>query len=165
MIPTTEYRTLSISSSEPTDRTSEGTVIGTGESLDFGEVDTTDEAQDSPVRVIWWRVTDMKGNAEVYNIRIWISDTTGLVGDDTWYMDITDTWTQGKTAVQVQTGSPGIAPTSEPSANITRLGGGFITGITHGQTSQYIYLTGNIGVNETTGEKSGLKLTVKFEYR
>lgn len=165
MIPSTEYRTLSISSSEPADRTAEGTVIGVGESLDLGEVDTTDEAQDSPVKVIWWRVTDMKGNTEVYNIRIWISDTTGLVGDDTWYMDITDTWTQGKTPVQVQTGTPGTAPTSEPSANLTKLGGGSITGITHDQTSQYINITGNIGVNETTGQKSGLKLTIKFEYR
>ena len=165
VIPTIEFRTLPITSSEPMDRISEGTVIGAGETLDLGEVDTTDEAQDSSVRVIWWRVTDMKGNSEVYNIRLWVSDTTGLVGNDTWYMDITDSWTVGKTAVQVKTGSPGIAPTSEPSANLTKTGGGSITGITHDQTAQYIYITGNIGVNETTGEKSGLKLTVKYEYR
>ena len=165
MVPSTEYRTLLVSSSEPTDRTVEGTVISTGESLDLGEVDTTDEAQDTQVRVIWWRVSDMKGNNEIYNIRVWISDTTGLVGNDTWYMDITDTWTQGKKPVQVQTGSPGTAPTSEPAANLTKIGGGSITSTTHDQTSQYIYITGNIGVNETTGNKSGLKLTVKFDYR
>ncbi len=165
VIPTTEFRTFSISSSEPSDRISDGTVIGTGGSLDLGEVDTTDEAQDSPVKVIWWRVADMKSNTEIFNIRIWISDTTGLVGLDTWYMDITDSWVQGKTPVQVQTGSPGNAPTSEPSANLTKIGGGTITGTTHDQTSQYIYITGNIGVNETTGDKSGLKITVKFEYR
>ena len=164
MVPSTEYRTLSVTSAEPNDRTTNGTVISTGESLDLGEVDTTDEAQDSPVKVIWWRVTDMQGNTEISNIRVWISDTTGLVGNDTWYMDVTDTWTQNKTAVQVKTGSPGTAPLSEPSANLTKNGGGTIIGTTHDQTSQYIYLTGNIGVNETTGKKDNLKLTVKFDY-
>ena len=119
MVPSTEFRTLSVSSTEPVDRTNEGTVIGTGEYLELGEVDTTDEAQDSPVKVIWWRVTDMNGNTEIRDIRVWISDTTGLVGNDTWHMDISDTWTQGKTPVQVKTGSPGTAPTSEPSANLT----------------------------------------------
>lgn len=164
MVPIVEYRTLSVSSTEPEDRTVGGTVIGSGDSLDLGEVDTTDEAQDSPVRVIWWCVTDMKGNTEISNMRVWISDTLGLVGSDTWYMDITDIWTQSKTPVQVKTGSPGVAPLSEPSANLTKHGGGSITGTTNNQTSQYIYITANIGVNETTGEKNGLKLTIKFDY-
>ena len=164
MVPSTEFRTCSVASSEPVDRTSEGTVIGTVEYLNLDEVDTTDEAQDTPVKVIWWRVTDMKGSTEISNIRVWISDTTGYVGNNTWHMDITDTWTQNKTAVQVKTGLPGTAPVSEPSANLTKNGGGSITGTTHSQTSQYIYITGNIGVNETTGTKTGLKLTVKFDY-
>ena len=164
MIPETEFRTLSVSSAEPADRTTEGTITGTGQSLDLGKIDTTDEAQDIPVKVIWWRVKDMKGNTEIKNIRMWISDTSGYVGTNTWHMDITDTWTQGKTPVQVKTGSPGTAPTSEPSANLTKNGGGNITGITHSQTSQYIYITGNIGVNETTGQKTGLKLTLKYDY-
>ncbi len=164
MVPITEYRTLSVSSPEPNDRTGEGTVIGTGNSLNLGEVDTTDEAQDSPVRVIWWRVTGMKGNTEISNIRVWLSDTTGFVGNDTWFIDITDTWTQGKTPVQVKTGSPGTVPLSEPLANVTKHGGGYITGTTHDQTSQYIYITGNIGVNETTGIKDSPKLTIKFDY-
>ena len=164
MIPETEFRTLPVTSAEPADRTTEGTVIGEGNSLDLGSVDTTDEARDSAVRAIWWRVTDMNGATEISNIRIWISDTTGFVGNNTWYMDITDTWIQGKTAVQVKTGSPGTAPASEPSTNLAKIGGGVITGTTHSQTSQYIYITGNIGVNETTGIKNGLKLTVKFYY-
>ena len=164
MIPATEYRTLSISSSEPTDRTDQGTVIGAGESLDLGEVDTTDEAQDLPVRVIWWRVSDMKGNIGISNIRVWLEGTDEFNGTVSCYMDITDTWTQEKAAVEVQTGTPGTAPTSEGSANLTKIGGGTITGITHSQTSQYIYISGNIGVNEATGEKSNLKLNVKFDY-
>ena len=164
MIPITEIRTLSVSSQEPLDRTSEGTIISAENSLDLGAVDTTDEAQDSPVRVIWWRITDMQDNTEISNIRVWISDTTGFVGNDTWYIDITDTWTKGKTSVQVKTGSPGTAPLSEPLANLTKHGGGIITGITHDQTSQYIYITGNIGVNETTGKKTGPKLMIQFDY-
>ncbi len=164
MIPETEFRTLPVSSTEPTDRTTEGTVVGESQSLDLGMVDTTDEAQDTPVRVVWWRVKDMKDAMEISNIRVWISDTSGFVGTNIWYMDITDTWSQGKTAVQVKTGTPGTAPISEPSANLTKNGGGTITGTTHAQTSQYIYISGNIGVNETIGEKTGLKLTVKFDY-
>ena len=164
MIPETEFRTLVVTSTEPTDRTSDGTVVGNGQSLDLGLVDTTDEARDVPVRVIWWRVKDMKDATEISNIRVWISDTTGFVGTDAWYLDITDTWTEGKTPIQVKTGLPGAAPVSEPSANLTKNGGGTITGTSHAQTSQYIYITGTIGVNETTGEKTGLKLTVKFDY-
>ncbi len=164
VIPETEFRVLPVSSPEPTDRTVAGTAAGESQSLDLGTVDTTDEAQDTPVRVFWWRVKDMKDAVEINNIRVWVSSTTGYEGADTWYIDITDIWTQGKTPVQVKTGSPGTAPTSEPSANLTKHGGGAITSITHDQTSGYIYITGNIGVDETTGEKTGLKLTVKFDY-
>ena len=164
VVPTTEFRTLSVSSAEPIDRTTQGTVIGEGESLDLGEIDTTDEAQDSPVRVIWWRVSNMNGNTEISNIRVWVSSTTGYVGDNIWCMDITNSWTQGKNPVQVKAGTPGVTPNSEPSANLTRIDGGIITGTVHDQTSQYLYLTGAIGVNETTGEKTGLKLTVKYDY-
>lgn len=164
MIPVTEFRTLAVSSPEPSDRTSEGTVLGTGQSLDLGSVDTTDEARDTTVCVIWWRVSDMKDNTTITNIKIWLEGTEVLTGTAGLYMDITDTWTQGKSPVQVQTGSPGTAPTSEPAANLTKPGGGSITGITHANTSQYIYISFNIGVNETTGAKSGLKINVKFDY-
>lgn len=164
MNPETEFRTLPVSSPEPDNRATGGTVIGEGESFDLGTVDTTDEAQDIPVRVFWWRVKDMDGAAEITNIRVWISDTSGYVGTDDWYMDICNTWTQGKTPVQVKTGKPGAAPFDEPEANLMKHGGGTITGTTHAQTSQYIYLTGTIGVNESMGEKTGLKLTLKFDY-
>ncbi|MCE5248984.1 hypothetical protein LLG96_02060 [bacterium] len=164
MIPVTEIRTLPVSSSEPEDRTTGGTVLGPDEALELGIVDTTDEAQDLPVSVFWWRVSDIKGNSEIYNIRVWLEGTEELTGTDAWYMDITDTWTQGKTPVQVKTGTPGTAPLSEPDPNLTRRGGGNVTGITNDQTSGYIYITGTIGVNETTGEKTGLKLMIMFDY-
>ena len=153
-----------MSSSEPANRASEGTVVGGG-SFDLGEVDTTDEAQDVPVRVVWWRVSDMNGNSEICNIRVWLDGTGDFTGTVFWYMDITDTWTAGKTPVAVRTGSPGTAPISEGSPNLSRIGGGTVTGITHDQTTQYIYISGNIGVNETTGEKSALKLMVTYDYR
>ena len=69
-----------------------------------------------------------------------------------------------KTPIQVATGSPGNALLTEPSANLTRIGGGMITGTTHDQTSQYIYLTGRIGLDEPTGGKTGLTLTVTYDY-
>ena len=164
MIPETEFRTLTVSSPEPIDRTTAGTVAGTGVSLDLGAVDTTDEAQDTPVKVVWWRVKDMKGNSEISNIRIWLEGADAFTGAVSWYMDITDTWTAGKTPVGVQTGSPGTAPVSEGTANITRTGGGTITGVTHDQTTQYIYISGTIGVNETTGIKTSLTIRVQFDY-
>ena len=164
MIPITEFRTLPVSSAEPSDRTVQGTVLGTGDSLNLGTVDTTDEAQDTPVKVVWWRVSDMRGNAEVSNIRIWVEGAGDIAGTATWYMDITDTWTAGKTAVQVKTGTPGNAPLSEPLPNLTRSGGGVIEGTGDADVSQYIYITGNIGVNVPTGESADMKLRVKFDY-
>ena len=44
------------------------------------------------------------------------------------------------------------------------MNGGLITGTTHDQTSQYIYLTGHIGLDETIGAKTGLQLTVTYDY-
>lgn len=164
MIPTTEFRTLPVTSADPTDRTSEGTVAGNGQTLDLGTLDTTDEAQNMNVFVVWWRVSDMKDNSEITNIRVWLEGTGGLTGTVLWYMDITDTWKVGKTPVEVQTGSPGTAPVSEGAANLTKTGGGTITGITHNETTQYIYISGNVGVNEATGQKTGLKLNIYFDY-
>jgi len=161
--PDTEFRTLAATAAEPSDRTDAGTVVGDGSTLDLGSVDTTDEARDTPVRVFWWRVTDMQGAQEVTNIRVWVSDASGYAGTNTWYLDITDTWTAGKSAVQVKTGSPGAAPTVEPDPNLERMGGGAITGIGHDQTSRYIYITGVIGVDEPTGDKTGPTLSVTFD--
>ncbi|MFA6472282.1 MAG: hypothetical protein WCU00_09610, partial [Candidatus Latescibacterota bacterium] len=128
MIPITEFRTMSVFLAEPTDRTIQGTVLGTGDSLNLGTVDTSDEAQDTPVKVVWWRVSDMRGNTFVTNIRVWIEGTEEIPGTASWYMDITDTWTAGKTAVQVKTGMPGTSPLSEPLPNLTKSGGGTILG-------------------------------------
>lgn len=165
MIPITEFRTLPVTASEPTDRTVQGTVIGSGDALDLGTVDTTDEAQDTAVRVFWWRVSDMNGATEIPGIKIWLDGAGEFAGSNVWHMDITDAWTQGKTAVQVETGSPGSAPTEEDSAaTVTKTGGGTITGTGHDQTSRYIYLSCRIGVNEPTGMKTGPRIRVQFQY-
>jgi hypothetical protein len=164
VIPITEFRILPVSSPEPFDRTVRGTIIENGSSLNLGTVDTTDEAQDTPVKVVWWRVSDMRGNTEISNIRVWLEGTDEITGATSWYMDITDTWTIGKTAVQVKTGTPGIAPLSEPLPNLTRNGGGAIEGTGDAEVSQYIYITGNIGINVPTGEETNIKLRVKFDY-
>lgn len=164
MQPLTEFRTLAVSADEPTDRTTQGTVLGPGNRLDLGAVDTTDEARDTPVRVIWWRVVDMAGNSEISNVRIWISPGAGFIGSNVWYMDITDTWTRNRSAVSVKTGTPGPAPLEEPSANLDRMGGGLITGIGHDQTSRYIYLTGTLAVNESAGDKSDLAIAVAYDF-
>jgi hypothetical protein len=163
--PITEFRTFSIFSEEPADRAGQGTVIGSGDILDLGTVDTTDEAQRTSVRVIWWRICDLNGAVEVRNIRVWLEGTEGVGGNALWHMDITNTWTRGKTPVQVQVGTPGGSPFAEPAPNLSRIGGGIITGITHDQTSQYIYLAGRIGVNVPIGERSGIRLKVKYDFR
>ncbi len=164
MIPETEFRTLPVQSPKPADRTSEGTVVGAGSSLDLGTVDTTDEAQVLPARVVWWRVKDMKGNSEISNIRVWLEGADLFIGTVAFYMDITDSWTSGKLPMDIQTGSPGTAPTAEGASNITRIGGGVITGVTHDQTTQYIFLSGTIGVNEPTGVKTSLTLNMMYDY-
>ncbi len=165
MEPITEFRTIDASGPEPSDRAASGVIAGTGGALELGRVDTTDEAQDIPVRVLWWRVSDMRGCAEITNIRARLTGTDTLAGDNAWHMDITDSWTPGKTPVQVATGSPGIAPSDTPGAALERAGGGPIEGTSHDQTSQYIYIAGRIAVNETTGDKTGIVLEVTYDYR
>jgi len=164
MCPETEFRIMGVNSPEPIDRTAEGTPSGDGGIFDFGAIDTTDEAQDIPVKVLWWRVVNMNGAREIKNIRVWISGTEELSGTNSWYMDITDVWTPGKTPVQVRTGTPGSTPLAVPTPNITKVGGGSITGVTNDNTTQYIYVTGNFGVNEATGTKSGVRLNIKYDY-
>ena len=154
-----------MTSAEPSDRTTQGTVIGEGEAIDLGAVDTTDEAQNTLVRVFWWRIRDMSGFSEVSEIRLWLDGADEFPGSNSWRLDVTDAWTPGKTPVQVETGSPGTAPVSEETAAVvTRIGGGAIMGTGHGDASQYIYIAGRIGVNEPTGSKTGPKIMVKFRY-
>lgn len=164
MAPYSEFRLLPVTASEPADRTTAGTVVGDSVSLDLSTIDTTDEPGVIPVRVLWWRITDMDGAGAITNIRLFLSGASNLIGANQWHLDITDTWTVDKTPVQVETGTPGDAPLSIPEANLERMGGGTITGITHDQTSQYIYLSGRIGLNEPAGSKSGLILTVTYNY-
>jgi len=151
VIPITEFRIFPVGEAEPSDRTVQGTVAGTGDTLDLGTVDTTDEAQDTAVRTLCWRVSDMNGAVEVCNLRVWLEGTEGVGGTAAWRMDVTDVWTRGKTAVQVETGTPGTAPLTEGEPNLTRMGGGSITDVTHDQTTQYIYISGNAGVNVPSG--------------
>ena len=165
MIPITEFRTLPVSVTEPADRTTQGTVVGTGDTLDLGMVDTTDEARDTTVRVVWWRVCDMNGAIEVCNLRVWLEGTEGVGGTADWRMDITESWTRGKTPVRVETGTPGAAPLAEGAPNLTGRVGGTITGVTHNQTTQYIYISGNVGVSVPTGVKSGIRIVVKYDFR
>ncbi len=166
MRPMTEFRTIPVTGSEPDDRTIRGTVMDPDGSIDLGAVDTTDEARDTEVRVFWWRVRDMNGASEVSDVRIWLEGADGFPGANSWRMDVTDGWTPGKTPVQVETGTPGAAPLSEAAA--VRLpamgGGGTIAGTGHGDTSRYIYLAGRIAVNEPAGEKTGLRIRVRFRY-
>lgn len=165
MQPTTEFRTAQVSGAEPSDRTIAGSAAGGEITVDLGELDTTDEPGNIPVRVFWWRVIDMNDAQEITNIRVWLDGTDSLTGSNTWYLDITDTWTPGKTHLQVVTGSPGVAPLAESAATLERLGGGAVTGITHDQTSAYIYLTGRIGLDEPAGVITGLKLKIRYNYR
>jgi hypothetical protein len=45
------------------------------------------------------------------------------------------------------------------------MGGGDITGVTHSDTTQYIYITALIGVDEPTGaDVEHLTLHVKYDY-
>lgn len=165
MRPITEFRTMTVNSPEPLDRTTSGSVVGDGDVLDLGSVDTTDEARDTSVKVLWWRVLDMNGAQEIKNVQIYLSGAGDLNGNSSWYMDITDTWTPGKTPVQVKAGSPGNAPLSAPGIGLERMDGGDITGITHDHTSRYIYLAANVAINEPVGVKEGIRLVVMFDYR
>ena len=165
MKPITEFRTMNVNSPEPADRTSAGNVVGEGNVLDLGSVDTTDEARDTRVMAVWWRVCDMNGAQEIKNVRVCFAGADELAGNNSWYIDITDTWTPGKTPVQVKAGSPGNAPLDEPGTELNRIGGGNISGITHDHTSKYIYIAANVAINEPVGVKDGLRLVVRFDYR
>lgn len=165
MRPRTEFRIYPVSGDEPADRTTAGAAAGDGDVLDLGTLDTTDEAQDVPVVAVCWRVLDFDGGYEVRNLRVWLEGTDGLAGSAVWHMDISDEWTKGKTPVEVGGGTPGAAPLAEGAPNLTRIGGGTITGSTHDQTSQYIYLSGRVGVDVPTGAAEGVRLVVAYDAR
>ena len=162
--PLTEFRILDAAGEEPADRTTAGIPAGEGSEIDFGTFDTSDEAREIPVTALVWRVTDMNGAEEVTNIRVWLEGLEEYSGSSCWHMDISDTWSVGKTAVEVREGTPGAAPGTRPEPNLTRIGGGTISGTSHADSSQYIYLAGTIAVDEPVGGKNGLRLRIDFDY-
>lgn len=167
-IPSVEFRSLNISETEPTNRTTAGYVISPTAPLNFGTVNNTaGNVYAGPLCTIF-RCTNLQGNTTISNLRFWLSSNNVLVGSNFYYCDITSTWTQNKTAAQVAAGTPGLIPTSVPAANVQKMNGGLITGTDHDNTSQYIYLALKIGADETIGIKGGtgggFAYSMKFDY-
>ena len=154
-----EWRSFNIAGVAPTDRTTQGSVITADNPLNFGSVGA---GSNSPVKVLVFRAKSLGLYATISNMRFYLQ-AKDLVGTNSYYCDITNTWTQNKTPVQVSGGTPGTIPQTEPAANVTKIGGGNITGVGHADTSQYIYLAMNIGVDETGGAKT-LTYRLVFDY-
>lgn len=153
-----QFREFDITQTEPTDRTSDGNVAST---IAFP---TQDAGDDSAVKCIIFRATNLGMFSTITNMKFYLQNKTAFVGTNSYYCDITDTWTQSKTVSQVSGGTPGTIPESLPeSANVTKIGGGDITGVEHADTSQYIYLAFNIGLDETSGSKE-LTYRMTFDY-
>ncbi len=167
-IPTVEFRSLGITDTEPSDRTTAGTVVSQNNPLDFGTANNTAEAASVGPKCVIFRCSNLQGNTTISNMRFWLNSNSDFVGNNSYYCDITNTWTQNKTVGQVSGGVPGICPTSISSANVTKINGGDITGITHDQTSQYIYLALSIGTDEVIGTKGGtggaFGYSMKFDF-
>ncbi|MFC1493492.1 hypothetical protein ACFL6O_05975 [candidate division KSB1 bacterium] len=167
-VPSGEFRTTSITLSEPANRTSAGNTIDNTNPLDFGSVNNTGGNALIGPKVIWWRCTDLAGCTTISNMRFWMSSNSDLSGTNENYCSITDTWTQNKTIAQVTSGTPGILPQSVPASNIVRINGGNITGTGHPDTTQYIYLAFSIGIDEPIGVKGGadggFQVSIKFDY-
>lgn len=156
----TQFRTFDITGSEPSNRTSEGSEVTSLNKLNFGDLAV---GQDSDVKVVIFRANNLGAYSAISNMRFWLSSKSGFVGTNTYHADITDTWTTDKTPAQVKAGTPGTCPETEPSANLTKNGGGNIDGVGHADTSQYIYLVNDIGLDESLGEKT-LDYKVKFDF-
>ena len=167
-IPTVEFRSLDITDTEPADRTTAGTAINQNSPLDFGTANNTAEAASAGPKCVIFRCSNLQGNSTISNMRLWLSSNSDFTGSNYFYCDVTSTWTQNKTVGQVSGGVPGLCPTSVPSANVTKIDGGDITGITHAQTSQYIYLALSIATDELIGEKGDVggafAYSLKFDY-
>ena len=167
-IPTVEFRSLDITDTEPADRTTAGTVINQDNPLDFGTANNTAEAASVGPKCIIFRCSNLQGNSTINNMRFWLSSNSDFTGTNYFYCDVTSTWTQNKTIGQITGGTPGICPTSVPSANVTKINGGDITGTGHADTSQYIYLGLSIGSDEPIGSKGGaggaFNFSLKFDY-
>lgn len=167
-VPVGEFRSLDISLSEPSDRTTAGSIINSVNPLDFGTVNNTGGYVQSGPKVLWWRCTDLAGNTEILNMKFWMSQNSDMTGTNEYYCDISGTWMQNKTVTQTAAGSPGSLPESVPVSNIASIEDGSITGTGHNDTSQYIYLALSIGPDESIGLKGGmdggLQVGLKFDY-
>ena len=167
-VPTVEFRSLDITGTEPGDRTTAGSVVSAATPLDFGTVNNTAAAADAGPKCLIFRCSNLQGNTTINNLRFWLSSNADFTGTDLYYTDITNTWTQNKTVGQVSGGTPGAMPDSVPAANVTKIGGGDITGIAHADTSQYLYIAVNVGVDEVIGVKGGaggaFAYSLKFDY-
>jgi len=153
-----EWRSFDVTGSEPVNRTIEGSVITADNPLNFG----SGGVGDSAVKCLIFRAVNLGIYTTISNMRFYLQAKT-LVGANSYYCDITDTWTPNKSVAQVSGGTPGTIPQTEPVANVTKIGGGNITGVGHADTSQYIYLAMNIGVDEIPGAKT-LTYRMVFDY-
>lgn len=155
-----EYREFDITTVEPTDRVTDGSVVSASTPLIYD----SQESGDSNVKCIIFRAKNLGIYSTISNMKFFLNSRTGFEGDNSYYCDITDSWTQDKSVAQVSGGTPGtISQSLPPSANITKNGGGDIEGLTHADTSQYIYLALNIGEDEVSGFKD-LTYRVQFDY-
>jgi len=168
IVPTVEFRSLDIAQTEPTDRTTAGTVVSQTNPLDFGTANNTADAVEVGPKCVIFRCSNLQGNTTISNMRFWLSSNVDFVGTNYYYCDITNAWTQNKSVGQVSGGVPGICPTSISTSNLTKINGGDITGTTHSQTSQYIYLALSLGIDEVIGSKGGVgggfSYSLKFDF-
>jgi photosystem II stability/assembly factor-like uncharacterized protein len=143
-----QWRAFNITGAEPTDRTTEGIAISASNSLNFGSVGG---GSNSAVKCLIFRAVGLGVYTTISDMRAWLQ-SKDLVGTNFYYMDITNTWTQNKILDQVAAGTPGTCPQSLPgAANLTKIGGGDITGVGHADTSQYVYVCQAIGGDEVGG--------------
>jgi len=146
---TVEFRSYDITSWQPSIYSSEGTVVSTGSPATVKNI----ESGDSEVLCFCLRAKCMGPYDTITNIKWYLSDYSDFSGTNSWYCDISSTWTQNKTVAQVSGGTPGTCPTSAPgSPNVTALDGGDIESIE--EPSQHIYIAFNIGADEPAGDKT-----------
>ncbi len=155
-VPTGEFRSFDITGAEPSNRTTEGTVVSPSSLLDFGTVNNTSGPVMSGPFCLIFRISEMGGNSSVQEIAFALIGNSALDGDNEFYLDITDTWTQNKTVENVAAGNPGVCPQGFPaSVNLQKMNGGIISGTDHSNTSQYIYVAARIAQNESVGTGKG----------
>nr|BDD44110.1 hypothetical protein 3 [bacterium] len=168
IIPSVEFRSLDITDTEPADRTTAGSVVSQNSPLNFGTANNTADAAAVGPKCVIFRCTDLQGNTTINNMKFWLSSNADFSGSNSYYCDITNTWTQNKTVGQTSSGVPGNCPVGIPSANLTKINGGDITGTANNDTSQYIYLAMSIGTDEVLGTKGGVggafAYSLKFDF-